>query len=82
MASWPFAGAEMMTFLAPAVRWAPAFSLSVKRPVHSSTMSTPRSFHGSLAGSFSATILIVLPPIESEPSPAIARGSARPWTVS
>src|SRR3954469_9937427 len=43
-------GAEMMTFFAPADRWADAFSLLVKRPVHSSTTSTLRSFHGSSAG--------------------------------
>ena len=71
MTSWPFAGALMMTFFAPASRCAAAFSLSVKRPVHSSTMSTPSSFHGSFAGSFSARILIVLPPI-------VERAFARP----
>ena len=37
MASWPFAGAEMMTFFAPASMWCCAFSFSVKRPVHSYT---------------------------------------------
>src|SRR5215831_6267278 len=40
-------GAEMMTFLAPAFTCAEAFSLLVNSPVHSSTTSTPRSFHGS-----------------------------------
>ena len=43
-------GAEMITFIAPAVRWALAFSLLVKSPVHSSTTSTPNSFQGSSAG--------------------------------
>ncbi|MDT4881239.1 hypothetical protein FQZ97_1170770 [compost metagenome] len=43
-------GAEMMTFLAPPFRWAEAFSLVVKKPVHSSTTSTPRSPHGISAG--------------------------------
>ena len=33
----------------------------VKRPVDSSTMSTPRSFHGSVAGSFSASTWISSP---------------------
>ena len=67
--SSPFAGAEMMTFFAP-----PSMCLrrigraSVKRPVDSSTMSTPRSFHGSFAGSFSAKTLI------SSPSTVIAVG--------
>ena len=35
--SSPLAGAEMMTFLAPAARWPLAFSASVKRPVDSMT---------------------------------------------
>ena len=48
--SSPLAGAEMITFFAPASRCFAAWSRSVKRPVDSSTMSTPRSFHGSLAG--------------------------------
>ena len=52
-----FAGAEMMTFFAPASRWATAFSLAVKRPVDSTTTSTPSSFQGSWAGSFSAKTL-------------------------
>jgi hypothetical protein len=43
-------GAEMMTFLAPPFRWAEAFSLVVKKPVHSSTTSTPSSPHGISAG--------------------------------
>ena len=34
------AGAEMITFFAPPLRWAEAFSLAVKSPVHSSTTST------------------------------------------
>ncbi len=44
--SSPFAGALMMTFLAPAERCALAFSASVKMPVDSTTTSTPRSRHG------------------------------------
>src|SRR5262245_11219468 len=35
--SSPFAGAEMITFFAPAARWAFALSASVKRPVDSIT---------------------------------------------
>ncbi len=42
--SSPLAGAEMMTFLAPAVMWPLAFSASVKRPVDSITTSTPSFF--------------------------------------
>ena len=51
----------MMTFLAPAVRWAAAASRLVKRPVDSITTSTPRSRQGSLAGSVSLSTLIGLP---------------------
>ncbi len=60
--SSPFAGAEMMTFLAPASRCLAAFSRSVKNPVDSMTTSTPRSPHGSAAGSRSARIRSSLPP--------------------
>ena len=41
------AGAEMSTFLAPALMWASALVASVKKPVDSMTMSTPRSAQGS-----------------------------------
>jgi hypothetical protein len=46
--SSPLAGAEMMTFLAPAARWPLAFSASVKRPVDSMTSCTPSLPHGQL----------------------------------
>ena len=59
--SSPLAGALMITFFAPAVMCAPALSASVKRPVDSRTMSTPRSPHGSVAGSFSLRTLISRP---------------------
>jgi hypothetical protein len=65
-----FAGALMMTFWAPAAMWALALSASVKMPVLSSTMSTPRSPHGRFAGSFSARILISRPSMMIEESPA------------
>src|SRR4051812_3949605 len=55
------AGAEMMTFLAPASRCLAASARLVKEPVDSMTTSTPRSAHGSAAGSRSARILMVLP---------------------
>src|SRR5690606_24618319 len=51
-------GAEISTRFAPAVRWAEALSRAVKRPVHSSAISTPSSFQGSFAGSRSARTLI------------------------
>ncbi len=44
-------GAEINTFLAPAARCADALALLVKRPVHSSTKSTPSSPQGSFEGS-------------------------------
>ena len=65
-----FAGALMMTFWAPASMWALALSASVKMPVDSRTMSTPRSPHGSAAGSFSARMLISWPSMMIELSPA------------
>src|SRR5690349_11161118 len=52
------AGAEMMTFFAPASMCARALGPAVNSPVDSITTSTPRSPHGSLAGSRSARILI------------------------
>ena len=63
-----FAGALMMTFVAPAARCALAFSAVVNRPVLSRTMSTPRSFQGSAAGSVSARHLISRPSMMIEPS--------------
>ena len=64
------AGAEMMTFLAPASMWAAAFSPSVKNPVDSMTISTPRSPQGSLAGSRSDSDAMERPSISMAPSPA------------
>ena len=68
--SSPLAGALMMTFLAPASMCALAFAASVKMPVLSSTMSTPRSPHGRAAGSRSARILISWPSMMIDESPA------------
>jgi hypothetical protein len=52
-----------MTFFAPASRCPLAFAASVNRPVHSITISTPSSFHGSAAGpSRTARHLILWPP--------------------
>ena len=68
--SSPLAGALMITFFAPASMCALALSASVKMPVHSRTMSTPRSPHGRAAGSFSARTLISRPSMMIEASPA------------
>src|SRR3954469_23138438 len=59
--SAPLAGAEMITFLAPASRWAAALSRSVKRPVDSITTSAPTSPHGRLPGSRSEKTRSSLP---------------------
>ena len=56
-----FAGAEMITYLAPASMCALALVASVKKAVDSMTMSTPRSFQGSFAGSRSCRTLIRRP---------------------
>src|SRR4030067_46563 len=70
-----FAGAEMMTLRAPPFSmWtpAPAFSplglASVKTPVDSITIETPRSFQASLAGSFSASTFTRWPSTIRSPS--------------
>ena len=61
VASSFLAGAEMMTFLAPAVMCAFALVASVKKPVDSMTMSAPSSAQGRFAGSRSASARIFLP---------------------
>src|SRR6185503_8735623 len=59
--SAPDAGALMITFLAPASRWAWALPGSRNLPVDSSTMSTPRSPHGKAEGLDSLRTLISRP---------------------
>src|SRR5437764_14940285 len=89
--SSPLAGAEMITFLAPAVRWPLAFSASVNRPVDSITYSTPSSFHGRAAGpSLTDRHLIVWPLTTSRSSSAtdgddlvlVTSPRKRPWVES
>ena len=62
----------MMIFAGPALAsmCARALSASVKKPVDSTTTSTPSAFHGSLPGSRSASTLIVRPSIVIESEPA------------
>ena len=62
--SGPFAGAVMTTFLAPAVTCLAASSRLVNSPVDSKTTSTPRSLHGSCAGSRSDSTLNSSPSTE------------------
>ena len=65
------AGAEMMTFLAPASRWPLALAALVKMPVDSTTTSTPRSPHGSAAGpSLTSRALILVLPMTMVSSPS------------
>src|SRR3989338_10464293 len=52
--SHSLAGADKMTFFAPAVKCISKSNFLVNRPVHSITISTFKSFQGSLTGSFSA----------------------------
>src|SRR3954463_5647090 len=80
--SSPFAGAEITTFLAPAARCLDALSLSVKRPVLSSTNSTPRSFHGSFSGSLIADTLRIFPFTTSASALASTVPGNRPCTES
>src|SRR5687768_3424365 len=61
------AGAEMTTFFAPASRCFCAPSRLVKKPVDSSTTSTPRSPHGIAPGSRSESSLISSPPARMTP---------------
>ncbi len=70
MTSGSVAGAEMITFLAPASRCLAASSRLVNSPVDSITTSAPISPHGRSAGSRSESILI------SCPSTTIARSAA------
>ena len=82
LVSAPSDGAETSTRLAPAVRCATALALALKMPVHSSAMSTPSSFHGSLEGSRSAVILIApLPTLMVSPLTVTSPGK-RPCTES
>ena len=86
-----FAGAEMMTFFAPASMWPLALVASVNRPVDSTTMSAPSDFQGSAAGpSFTARHLI-LRPLTTSVSSSAAAGldfslvtvpGKRPWVES
>ena len=55
-----FPGADIRTFLAPAVICFSAFFFSVNRPVHSSATSTSSSFHGSSSGFLSLNTFIEL----------------------
>merc|ERR1719253_863105 len=55
------AGAEMITFFAPASMWPMQLGVSVKAPVDSHTYSTPTSFHGISAAERTPESVIVRP---------------------
>merc|ERR1719284_1988311 len=77
-----FAGAEMMTFLAPPSMCFMQPSVVVNAPVDSHTYSTPTSFHGISVGSRVADSETSTPLI-LRPSPAISQvPEKRPCTVS
>ncbi len=77
-----FAGAVRRTFFAPAVTCIWSFSRLVNTPVPSTTMSAPRSFHGSFEGSFSARTLICFPSTMMAPSAWETLPGYTPWTES
>src|SRR5581483_961149 len=76
------AGAEMITFFAPASRCFCAPSRLVKSPVDSITTSTPSSRHGRFAGSRSASPLSSRPAALIEPSSADTPPANGPSTES
>src|SRR5574341_184874 len=80
--SGSFAGAVIMTFLAPACRCLEAVAVSRKMPVDSTTTSTPRSFHGSAAGSFSLHTRISRPSTKIASPFASTLAASVPWTES
>ena len=80
--SSPLAGAEMITFLAPAVMCFPADCASVKIPVDSTTISAPIFPHGRSAGSRSAKIGIRTPLTTIAPSSATTVPLNRPKLLS
>ncbi|CAB4792000.1 unannotated protein [freshwater metagenome] len=72
------AGAEIITFFAPAVICFLASAAFVKWPVDSRTTSAPTAAQGSSAGSRSAKIFIVLPPTVMVSSVKVTGSPRRP----
>ena len=72
------AGAEIITFLAPAVICFLASAALVKIPVDSTTTSTPNLPQGIFAGSLSALTEIVFPPTVIEVSVKVTGLLSRP----
>ncbi len=80
--SGSLAGAVMITFLAPACRCLDAVAVSRKMPVDSTTTSTPSSFQGRLAGSFTAVTRISRPLTKMALSFEVTSAPRPPWTES
>src|SRR3954464_12594444 len=80
--SWPFAGAEMITFFAPAAMCFCASTRLVNRPEHSSTMSQPCCLWGNSEGSRLAVTAIFLPLTTMASSSASTLPSKIPCTES
>jgi len=78
-----FAGAEMITFLAPPLSTCTrALVASVNNPVDSITTSAPTSLHGSFAGSRSSNALKVCPPALIVSAVELTSPGKRPRMVS
>ena len=77
-----FDGALITTFLAPAFKWACAFSIVVNTPEHSRTYSTPSLAHGILFGSISLYTFIDFPFTISFPSSDLTSPSNLPCAES
>merc|ERR1719435_884320 len=75
-------GAEMMTFSAPPLWWAPAFSRVVNTPVDSTTYLAPTELQGMAVGSLSLKTVMVLPSTTSFPSTAATSPLYWPWVES
>ena len=82
VASASLDGAEITTRCAPPSRWAAASARPVKRPVDSTTTSTPSSCHGRALGSRSASTRMRLPATTMWSPSARTSASKRPWVVS
>ena len=80
--STSFAGAEIITFFAPALICFPADDLSKKKPVHSKTTSAPILLQGNLAGSLSAKTFIFWSPIWNPSDEVLTSWVKVPWVLS
>ena len=80
--SGSLAGAVITTFLAPACRCLEVVARSRKTPVDSTTMSTPISPHGSVAGSLAEQTRTSRPSTKIASPLAFTSAFSAPWTES